>query len=205
MAKRKIVAKKSTKKKRNAVRRVGARRTKSMSKQRAMLELRKIFAGADFRRLELKPLKLDFDLVPETQWGKSLRMRVPRPIWDKLRKEVYAQAGFKCQICGAEGRLNCHEIWEYDEKNLIQRLTGLRAVCDMCHHVMHFGRSSILADQGRLDIKEVIKHFMKVNDVSRKEFEAHYRAAICIWQDRSQSKWVLDFGQWAALLPEKPA
>ncbi len=198
MAKRKAVGKKNSKKKRNVVRGVAVRK-KPKSKPKPKLKLK------SKPRPKPKSLKLTVDLVPQTQWYKNLRNQVPRSVWDKLRKGVYAQAGFKCQICGAEGKLNCHEIWEYEEENLVQHLKGFHAVCSMCHHVTHFGMSSILASQGHLDIEEVVGHFMKVNDVSREAFEEHLLDAADIWSCRSQFEWVLDYGQWAALLPEKPA
>jgi hypothetical protein len=201
VAKRKAVAKKSPRKKRKVVRGVAVRKPKSKPK----LKQKPKSKPKTKQRSEPKPLKLAVDLVPQKQWYKNLRKQVPHSVWDKLRKEVYAQSDFKCQICGAEGKLNCHEIWEYEEKNLVQRLTGFHAVCSMCHHVTHFGMSSILASQGHLDIEEVIRHFMKVNGVSREAFEEHLSEATDIWQYRSQFEWVLDYGQWAALLPEKPA
>lgn len=35
-------------------------------------------------------------------------------------------------------RLECHEVWEYDEENSIQRLSGLLALCTWCHKVKHW-------------------------------------------------------------------
>jgi predicted restriction endonuclease len=43
-----------------------------------------------------------------------------RKEWDKLRKEVYAEYGHRCGICGAQGRLNCHERWSYDDETHVQ-------------------------------------------------------------------------------------
>src|SRR5262245_37533854 len=54
-------------------------------------------------------LKLRIDLIPETCWGKNLRLRMKRSEWDKLRKKVYADQGHACSVCGARGRLHCHE------------------------------------------------------------------------------------------------
>lgn len=129
MAKRKTVAKKSAKKKRNVVRGVAMRKPKSKSKSRPKPKQsqKPKSRPKSKQRPELKPLKLTVDLVPHTQWYKNLRLQVPRSVWDKLRKEVYAQAGFKCQICGTEDKLNCHEIWEYEEKNRVQHLKGFHA------------------------------------------------------------------------------
>lgn len=63
-----------------------------------------------------KELKLKIELVPSTSWYDNLRKYTLKQDWDKIRKKAYANYGYRCGICGAEGRLNCHEIWEYDEK-----------------------------------------------------------------------------------------
>lgn len=150
------------------------------------------------------PLKLKIDLVPQTCWYNNLRKQMRRSQWDKLRKKVYADQGNACQICGAEGKLNCHEIWRYDEERHIQELVGFHAVCGMCHHVIHFGMAQILASQGQLDLEAVIEHFMKVNGVSREVFEAHKIEAFRTWQERSKYQWQTDLGEWTSLVLEKP-
>jgi hypothetical protein len=153
--------------------------------------------------MTVPPLKLKIDLVPETCWYKTLRGRMRRPLWDNLRKKVYADQGILCAVCQAEGRLNCHEIWEYDETRHVQRLEGFQAVCSMCHHATHFGKAHLLADQGRLDLNAVIEHFMKVNSVGREVFESHKTAAFRIWRERSTHQWQTDLGEWVSLVSAK--
>lgn len=201
MAKRKAVAKKSRKKKRKVVRGVAVRKPKFKPK----LKQKPKSKPKTKQRPEPKPLKLTVDLVPQTQWYKNLRKQVPRSVWDILRKKLYAQSGYKCQICGAGGELHCHEVWEYDDECLVQRLTGFQGVCSSCHHVIHYGMSLVLAVQGRLDIEEVIRHFMEVNGVPREAFEEHLSEARRIWRLRCQFAWDIDYGPWVVLLPEKPA
>lgn len=152
-----------------------------------------------------KSLKLTVDLVPKTSWRRNLRDQVSRSVWDRLRKQVFAEANFKCQICGAEGRLNCDELWEFDEKNHVQRLKGFRAVCSMCHHVKHFGKSSILAEEGKLNLEKMIKHFMSVNKVPRMVFKEHLAAAMNIWEQLSQYEWTIDYGEWRTLIQNPSA
>src|SRR5437763_1306550 len=118
-------------------------------------------------------LKLHIDLVPETCWHKNLRKQMKKSQWDKLRKKVYADQGNTCCVCGASGRLNCHESWSYDDERHIQKLAGFHAVCGMCHHVTHYGLAQVLASQGHLDLEAVIEHFLRVNGVGREEFETH--------------------------------
>lgn len=143
-----------------------------------------------------RELKLKIELVPETSWFKSLREHMSRKDWDSIRKEAYARYGYKCGICGAEGRLNCHEIWEYDDKKHTQKLIGFIALCDMCHHVKHIGYAKILADQGKLNYEEVEEHFMKVNDCDMLTLVSHRARAFEQWDERSKHKWKIDLGEY---------
>lgn len=143
-----------------------------------------------------KELKLTVELVPKTSWGKNLRNQLPRRMWDKIRKDVIASQGHKCGICGTEGRLICHEIWEYDDSNHIQRLKGFIALCDLCNHVKHLGHASILAGQGKLDMKKVEEHYMQVNECDLKTFRKHAVEAMAQYKERSKHEWRLDLGEY---------
>jgi hypothetical protein len=147
-------------------------------------------------------LKLCIELIPDSCWYRNLRKQIKQSKWDRLRKQVYADQGNVCRICGGAGRLNCHENWSYDDDRHIQRLLGFHAVCGMCHHAEHFGVSQILAAQGHLDLEAVIEHFMKVNGVGRKEFAAHKTDAFRVWRQRSKHQWQVDLGEWAPLVGE---
>ena len=145
--------------------------------------------------------KLTIELVPQTSWYDNLRKVIPKGQWDKLRKQVYARYDHKCGVCGAENsRLNCHEIWDYDESNYVQRLLGFIALCDLCHHVKHIGLAQILAAQGQLDYEDVIRHFMIVNKCSRKDFEAYRAWAFEQWRERSKHTWQVELGEYASLV-----
>jgi len=142
-------------------------------------------------------MRLEAELVPNTVWESSLHNLLPRKVWDKIRSEIIQQNGKKCQICGdTEGRMNLHEIWEYDDEKHIQKLKGFILLCQMCHHVKHIGFAGILASQGRLDYDSVIEHFCKVNQCARKDFESHEKKAFDLWRKRSQHQWKQDFGQY---------
>lgn len=141
-------------------------------------------------------LRLTIELVPEPCWYSNLRDVLPRPIWDKLRREVYAASGHRCGICGAGGMLHCHEVWSYDDAAHIQRLEGFRALCTLCHHVKHIGLAGLLASQGRLDYEAVVAHFMRVNGCDRATFQRHYQAAMAQWRERSRYEWQTDLGDY---------
>lgn len=143
----------------------------------------------------MQELRLTIELVPKTSWYDNLRKAMPKAKWDELRKSVYSEYDHQCGICGRKGRLNCHEIWAYDDDNHVQRLKGFIALCPLCHHVKHIGLASILAQKGQLDFDSVVQHFMEVNDCDRKTFLAHMEAACDQWRERSKHNWEVDLGQ----------
>jgi hypothetical protein len=151
----------------------------------------------------MKDLKLTIELVPETSWFNNLRSQMTRRDWDKIRKQTYENYNCKCAICGSEGRMNCHEVWEYDDIKFKQTLLGFIALCDMCHHVKHIGLANILANKGRLDYEMVIAHFTKVNNCDRKTFEKHREKAYEVWEKRSSYQWNVDLGEYADLILQK--
>ena len=73
------------------------------------------FVG-NFKGGEIKQLKLKIELVPNTSWYNNLRKYIDIKDWDRIRKQTYANYEHRCGICGGEGRLNCHEILDYDGK-----------------------------------------------------------------------------------------
>lgn len=130
------------------------------------------------------------EMVPSTSWGANLRSELKRADWDKLRKQTYRGAGYKCIICGGVGPrwpVECHEIWEYDDEQSIQTLVGLEALCPACHEVKHFGRAFNEGNGGR-----AAHHLKNVNGWDRDRTNQHIRDAFVLWQDRSSKKWTLN-------------
>ena len=141
-------------------------------------------------------LRLTIELVPSSSWLNNVRAIVSRKQWDILRTQVYDQAWNLCQICGGVGPkhpVECHEIWHYDDKKLIQKLEGMIALCPDCHMVKHIGLARI---QNRGE--KAVKHFMKVNKLSKKEAEKIIQSAFITWNARSQKKWKLDISSLSA-------
>ncbi len=145
-------------------------------------------------------LKLTIELVPESSWYNNMRKVLPQSEWDKIRQRAYAEYGHRCGICGYEGRLNCHEIWEYDDQQHNQKLAGFIALCDLCHHVKHIGLAGILAKRGELDFDKVIQHFLRVNNCDEKTFQQHYEEAFEQWRERSKHQWNVDLGEYQSLV-----
>lgn len=132
-------------------------------------------------------MKLNFELVPDSCWYSNLRSLLPPGGWDIVRKKAYARAGGRCMICGAKtSRLEAHEVWSYDEKNAVQKLEKVIAVCHACHEVIHIGRTQLMGRE-----REAGEHFMKVNGCTYAEYrkalgeanEAHRRRnAVPEWK-----------------------
>lgn len=140
-----------------------------------------------------KPLKLTIELVPLTSWYNNMRSIMNKQQWDILRRKVYADYAYKCGICGTNNvTLNCHEIWEYDDQNHIQKLKGFITLCRLCHWVKHIGLAGIRASEGQLDFEEIITHFMSVNGCGRQTFESHRSEAFKTWEERSKHQWQLE-------------
>lgn len=142
-------------------------------------------------------MKLSVELVPSTVWYSSLYRLLPTEVWNDIRNEIIRQNGRKCQICGeTEGKMNLHEIWKYDDANHVQKLEGFILLCEMCHHVKHIGLAGILANEGKLDYDEVMKHFCRVNNCSKTDFKKHVDEAFETWGERSKHSWKQDFGKY---------
>lgn len=135
------------------------------------------------------PLKIE--LVPKTCWYSNVRSNVSQARWDQLRKWCYKKAGYKCEICGGVGDahpVECHEIWHYDDENLIQKLTGLIALCPNCHKCKHPGLAKI---NGQFD-SIVIPHLMRINNINKTVAYSLVERAFTEYYQRSAFEWELD-------------
>ena len=132
---------------------------------------------------------LAVELVPRTSWGRSLHKLLSREAWFDLRKRFDATEG-PCPLC-KEGNysspLHLHEVWEYDDKNRIQKLIGLQPICSRCHDVKHLGRA-IRVGLG----EKIIKHLVRVNKWDQKTTIKYISEAFSKWEERSKYEYQLD-------------
>lgn len=138
----------------------------------------------------MKPPKLTIELVPATAWYTNVRSNVPKEEWDRLRKKVYAAAGYLCEICYGQGKrwpVECHEVWEYDDETQTQTLIRLIALCPSCHEVKHIGRASTKGN-----LQRAILHLASVNNWTKEEADEYVAVQFLIWQERSRYEWKLD-------------
>lgn len=151
-----------------------------------------------------KKLKLEIELIPAPLWGCSLREKLSNNDWFKIKNEIVQIRGKKCEICGKESeKIHLHEIWEYDDVELTQKLIGFKLLCPMCHHVKHLGHTGSLVKAGKLNYNEVIKHFCKVNKCSVEEFKSNKKKAFELWGNRSMHKWTQYLDDGILGLPDR--
>lgn len=143
-------------------------------------------------------LKLKIELVPRTSFGKSLRKDLGQYKWGKIRKKVYERHGNKCAVCGSsEGRLICHEEWEFQLEKRIQKLVGFKAVCTLCNLVIHNG---LATTQPWVNQNDVVNHFLKVNGCTIEDWKYHREEAFERWKKLSQYDWALEYEGYEKLL-----
>lgn len=137
------------------------------------------------------PLKvLTVELVPKTCWYSNVRSEVDSATWNEMRRQTAKKAENLCEICGGRGPnhpVECHEIWNYDDTQLIQKLDGLIALCPACHEVKHIG---LAGANGRAD--EAAAHLRWVNRWTEAETEIYLDSVWETWEKRSQQRWKLD-------------
>jgi len=130
---------------------------------------------------------LTIELVPSSTWYNNVRSAVTQAEWDKIRRDVYKRANYKCEICGGKGKrwpVECHEVWQYDDEANRQTLVRMIALCPSCHAVKHIGRTSATGD-----LESAIKHICKVNGWSRQDAKLYIEASFEVWASRSIKEW----------------
>lgn len=142
----------------------------------------------------MKSNKLTIELIPRTSFYRNVRSNVSKQRWDELRKYCYQKANHKCEICGDTGKkqgydhnVECHEVWDYDDKRKIQSLVRLIALCPKCHKVKHIGLAQI---NGEEDMCRM--HLMKVNNISEFDADNYIEDSFQIWLERSDYDWQVD-------------
>ncbi len=134
--------------------------------------------------------KLTIELAPSTSWFNNVRAIVTKSQWDYLKSQVSSKAYNMCEVCGGVGPkhpVECHEIWSFDRKNLIQKLEGMIALCPNCHMVKHIGFAEVRGKKA-----EALHHLRRVNEMTIKEAERYVAEAFKVWAERSQKTWTLD-------------
>ncbi len=138
------------------------------------------------------PARLTVELVPKTSWYNNVRALVDAPAWDRIRRQAYRQAGYRCEVCGGRGPehpVECHEIWRYDDRTRVQALVRMIALCPACHQVKHLGFANVKGKGAQAGA-----HLARVNGWTLAQADAYIGEAFRVWAQRSQGPWTLDLG-----------
>lgn len=127
------------------------------------------------------------DMLPASTWEENLRTALPADKWNALRKHCYAAAGHRCRICGASGKVEAHELWEFDDVFGIQKLIGLVCLCPICHKAKHYGFARRLGL-----ISEVTEKIKEVNGWDTRMLDAALVKLQARTDERSKYHWELD-------------
>jgi hypothetical protein len=141
----------------------------------------------------LEDIRLTIELVPSTCWFNNIRTCVSKADWDKIRKSVYKNSHYFCEICAGQGQkhpVECHEVWHYDDKVHIQKLERMIALCPSCHEVKHIGLAKV---KGRLQY--AMNHLAKVNDWNLIQVTRYVSQSFKTWERRSQFQWDVNLSQ----------
>lgn len=128
-----------------------------------------------------KKLVLLPELIPYSMHYKNVRAVLSPQEWQNVAKISYKNSKYRCDICKTKARLECHEIWHFDDKNLVQKLVGLTSLCADCHRVKHIGLAKKMGHY-----KTTIKHMAKVNKVSVTKAERYVEYAETEVKKRKQ-------------------
>ena len=138
--------------------------------------------------------KLTIELVPQSSWYSNVRSNVSRAEWDVIRKASYAKADYRCEVCREKGTsqgfkhpVECHEVWDYDDRACTRTLKGLISLCPLCHKTKHVGLAQINNEEHL-----VIKQLIKVNGMTKQEANQYISDSFKIWKERSAKNWKLD-------------
>jgi hypothetical protein len=137
-------------------------------------------------------LKLAVEMVPKPLWDLNARKVLTSSEWDTLRRHTYREAGHRCEVCSGQGHahpVEAHEVWRYDDVNLIQTLERLVALCPNCHKAVHYGQADMI---GMARVAQ--GHLKDVNGWTEQQLHEHLAAAFDLWVDRSMHEnWQVDF------------
>jgi hypothetical protein len=136
------------------------------------------------------PARLTVELVPKTSWYNNVRALVDELGWDRIRRQVYRQADYRCEVCGGRGPehpVECHEVWRYDDRTRVQLLIRMIALCPACHEVKHLGFANVKGKGA-----QARAHLARVNGWTPAQADAYISEAFRVWAQRSGGPWTLD-------------
>lgn len=141
----------------------------------------------------LGPFRID--LVPTSSRNRSLAARAStdaksKLAWDLIKGREFARAGYRCEICRANWRLECNEMWTFDDVDRVQTLIGYEVVCPACDSILHIDRTIQAGETSK-----AATHFAEVTGLTEADLRDATAKAIETWRERSTHTWQLDLGR----------
>ncbi|MGA9063109.1 MAG: hypothetical protein WB341_15785 [Terracidiphilus sp.] len=115
-----------------------------------------------------------------------------KAVWKKqIRADALSEANSGCSLCGSgDGRLSCHEKWDYNDKTGTAALVGFQINCGNCDTVTHIGRAGQVLPLEEL-IPLAVDHLCRVNKCTQDEAVQIIHGAFEKWEKRNKKKWKL--------------
>ena len=140
---------------------------------------------------------LPIELIPKSMHQYNVRARITEEQWKVVCKVVHRNnVGNKwhCQVCHQKGTtqgfnhpVECHEVWEFDDKTRTQKLVNLKTLCPLCHKFTHLG---LATKQGYANT--VKEHGSRIRRMSISSIEKELKHLYEINNERSKTRWKLD-------------
>lgn len=106
------------------------------------------------RKLWRCPAETGVPIITMPNIYKALHGVAPRTVlgnrnWNKMRKKCYFDADYKCEVCGAEGTLHAHELYDTNWEKGFAKFDRCVCLCPKCHLLgIHTGRAITLFKKG---------------------------------------------------------
>ena len=124
----------------------------------------------------------NIELVPAGSWAKTLSQLARehgefRPRWEQIRRRELERANYKCEICGADGLLECSERWSYDDSTHLQKLIGYDVLCPACHSILHIDRTIQVGG-----LEKALSQFIRVTGFTEEDLKTASANALKTWR-----------------------
>lgn len=99
-------------------------------------------------------------LIPRPLWGINAHGLLAWESWQQIRQNTFSRDMHCCVICSHKGRLECHEVFEYDDAAGIAILVRLESRCGDCHDCNHLGRLKVKEPE---KFKDALRRIARIN------------------------------------------
>lgn len=135
--------------------------------------------------------RLNIELVPHTMHYKNVRAVLSKEAWKTVCTITHREHRLRCCECGATGRLECHEQWEYSppgrERRAVMRMTRMLSLCHLCH----MGKHIKFAERNG-ELPAVKRHLMRVYQLNSVQLWWKVCKAVALVRKQSRYEYDLD-------------